>query len=80
MYNIKDKKKLEYFKSIVKGHTIKEIQKIYYDKFKEELSRNKVEGLKIRYRLYSGIDTKYKKGMKSKMKHLTFHKPNSTRS
>lgn len=55
MYNIRDKEKLDYFKKIVKGHTIKEIQKLYYDKYNEELSRDKVEGLKVRYNLKSGL-------------------------
>lgn len=62
MYNIKEKDRLEYFKSIVKGHTTKEIIELYYEKYGERMSEYKVHDVKKRYKLYSGVSNKFQKG------------------
>lgn len=58
MYNLKDKKKQDYFKKIVVGHSTKEIIELYYQKFGEKMSKMKVEDLKKRFNLRS-FDGKY---------------------
>lgn len=64
MYVLKDKEKLEYFKSIVPGHYTKEIIDLYYKKYGEVMSKWKVDGLKKTYKLKSNVDARFKKGEK----------------
>lgn len=52
---IKDKEKLEYFKSIVPHNFTKDIIKLYYEKFGETLSKTDVENIKRTYGLYSNV-------------------------
>lgn len=62
MYVLRDKEKLEYFKSIVPGHLTNEIIELYKQKYGEEMSKWKVQGLKKTYKLYSNVNTQFKKG------------------
>ena len=60
-----DKKQIEYFKSIVKGNTTKDIIDLFYKKYDRELSYNQVKSLERKYKLISGLNTKFTKGQKA---------------
>ena len=53
--HIKDKEKLEYFKSIVSNHYWYEISDLYYKKFGIRLSRNEISDIKYTYKLKSDV-------------------------
>jgi len=62
---LKTKQEKEYFKKIVKGHTTDEIIELFNKKFNRVLTKGQVKNYKRKYKLTSGIDTKFKKGQKA---------------
>lgn len=58
-------KQIEYFKSIVKGHTTEEIRTLYNNKYNYKLTNKQINDLKIKYGITSGVDTKFKEGVPS---------------
>ena len=59
---INKKEDIEYFKSIVKGNTTNEIIDLFYKKTNILLNKAQVKSQKRRFKLTSGLDTKFKKG------------------
>jgi hypothetical protein len=51
----------EYLKDIIKGHLVSEIIELYYKKYKVELDKKQIRAFKRKYKLISGVDTKFKK-------------------
>lgn len=62
---INEKEEIDYFKSIVKGHTTNEIIELYYKKYNFKLNESQIKHLKRKYNLVSGINTKFKKGQQA---------------
>lgn len=62
---INKQEEIDYFKSIVKGHTTNEIIELYNKKYNFKLNKNQVKHLKRKYNLVSGINTKFKKGQQA---------------
>lgn len=71
MYALRDKEKLNYFKSIVPGHLNSEVIELYYQKYGIRMSKWQVHGLKKTYHLHSNVDTRFQKGCKGS----NYHKP-----
>jgi hypothetical protein len=62
MWALTTQEKYNYFKSIVVGHTTQEILELWYKKFGETKNELWVRDIKRKYKFYSGLDTRFKKG------------------